>query len=133
MPADEKISHTMSAIRAKNTKPELAVRKILLSAGINKYRLNYRKIPGSPDIVFPKKRVAIFINGCFWHGCPYCKLKLPKTHRKFWKDKITANKLRDTKKINELKKSGWRPLVIWACRLETRRNQVLRRIQSALK
>lgn len=135
IPKDERISRLMSAIRAKNTVPELLVRRMLLSVGIKGYRLHQKQISGRPDIVFPKKRVAIFIHGCFWHGCSYCKPKLPKTHRVFWRKKILANKLRDVRKIRDLKKSGWQSFTIWACRLRTERgrDRVLKRICMAVK
>ena len=134
IPTNERTSRTMSAIRAKNTKPELLVRKMLLSAGVNRYRLHPKNVPGRPDIAFSKAKLAIFVNGCFWHGCPYCKLKLPKTHRVFWRNKITANKLRDARKNHELKKSGWRSLTIWTCRLRTERGRgrILQRIYTML-
>jgi len=121
VPVNEKTSHIMSAVRAKDTKPELLARKILSSAGVRGYRLHSRAVPGRPDIVFPTKKVAVFVHGCFWHGCPYCKPKLPKTHRMFWFRKIRTNKLRDARKLKELKKRGWNSIVLWACRLRSRR------------
>ena len=135
IPDNERVSRTMSAIRAKNTKPELLVRKMLLSVGLKKYLLQPEGVPGRPDVTFPKKKVAIFIHGCFWHGCQYCKPRLPKTHRAFWRKKIFTNKLRDARKNQELKKSGWDPITIWACRLKTEKGQglVLQRICTALE
>lgn len=135
IPTSEKISRTMSAIRAKNTKPELLLREMLLAVGFNNYRLHPKSVPGRPDIVFRKKKGALFVHGCFWHGCPYCKLKLPKTHRAFWRKKIETNKARDARKNRELRQGGWRPFVVWACQLRTERGRgrILQRISALLE
>ncbi len=93
----------MSMIRAKNTKPETALRKMIYLAGARGYRL-HAALPGKPDIYFPKKRIAVFVDGCFWHGCPYCKLN-PVTNRSFWKNKITANRARDRKNTRRLRRN----------------------------
>ena len=91
----------MSAIRGKNTKPELLVRKFLFSRGF-RYRLNHPRLPGHPDLVLRKYRTVIFVNGCFWHGHDGCKyFVLPKTNSEFWKDKIQKNKGRDIKEQKE--------------------------------
>ena len=104
-------SYNMSQIKGKNTKPEIRLRKELLSKGLKGYRI-HKNITGKPDIIFPKQKIAIFIDGCFWHRCPVC-YKEPKTNSKFWSEKIESNKLRD-KKINvQLKKKGWRVLRFW--------------------
>jgi len=113
VPKNEQTSRTMSAIHAKNTKPELLVRKALSSRGIRGYRLHSKKVSGRPDIVFSKQKIAIFVHGCFWHGCSYCKPNLPKTHRAFWRKKICTNKLRDVRKTKELRKQEWRTLIVW--------------------
>ena len=133
--ASEKTSRAMSAIRAKDTKPELLLRKMLRDVGLNRYRLHSKNVPGRPDVVFSRKKVVIFVHGCFWHSCPYCKPALPKAHRTFWRKKINANKLRDARKKRELKQSGWKALVVWACHLRTERgrSRVLRRIRTALE
>lgn len=107
----------MSKIRAKNTKPELIVRKYLFSKGY-RYRLNVKSLPGSPDIVLKKIRTVIFINGCFWHGHTPCNLyKVPKTNTEWWKEKIKRNKARDYKKSMELRQMGWHVITIWECQL----------------
>jgi DNA mismatch endonuclease (patch repair protein) len=108
----------MSLIKAKNTKPELILRKALWRNNIRGYRLHWKKIPGKPDIVFPGKKIAIFVNGCFWHRCPHCQLSLPKSHSEFWQTKFDKNVERDLKKLNELDKLGWKTLVIWECELK---------------
>lgn len=121
-------SKIMSSIRAKNTKPELKLRKALRLNGLVGYRLHWAKVPGSPDICFPKKKIAIFINGCYWHRCPKCKPSLPKSHKKFWRDKFNKNVDRDKRKIMELKKMGWKVFMSWECDIEKRLNNVVKLI-----
>jgi len=104
-------SYNMSRIRGKNTSPEIKIRKMLFSEGIRGYRIHYN-LPGKPDIVFIKKKIAIFIDGCFWHKCPIC-FKAPETRKKFWLEKINKNVERDLE-INELLKNmGWKVIRIW--------------------
>jgi len=91
LPQNEITSRIMSSIKDKNTKPELIIRKALWEKGIRGYRLHWKKAPGKPDIAFPSKKVAIFVNGCYWHRCPHCKLSLPKTNSEFWKNKFQKN------------------------------------------
>tara|TARA_B100001964_G_scaffold222274_1_gene267042 strand:- start:673 stop:1074 length:402 start_codon:yes stop_codon:yes gene_type:complete len=113
----KKRSEIMSKIRAKNTKPELLVRKYLFSKGY-RYRLHDNKLPGKPDIVLKKYKLAIQVRGCFWHGHK-CKLGgLSKTNRSFWKKKINHNKTRDQKNDRKLKHSGYRLLIIRQCDLQ---------------
>ena len=113
----KKRSEIMSKIRAKNTKPELLVRKYLYSKGY-RYRLHDKRLPGCPDIVLRKYRLAIQVRGCFWHGHK-CKLGgLPKTNRSFWKNKIKNNKARDRKNDRKLKHSGYKLLIIRQCYLQ---------------
>ncbi|HEY4487634.1 MAG: hypothetical protein A3D92_02105 [Bacteroidetes bacterium RIFCSPHIGHO2_02_FULL_44_7] len=133
LPRNECISRTMSAIRAKNTKPELLVRAMLREAKVLGYRQHLKNIPGRPDFAFPKKKVAVFVHGCYWHGCRYCKLTLPKTHRAFWKNKMDTNRLRDGRKVRELRRLGWCAVTIWACRIKTDRGSVavMKRIKDA--
>jgi len=108
----------MAKIRGKNTKPEIIVRKFLFSRGF-RYRINDSRYPGSPDVVLPRYRTAIFVHGCFWHGHKGCKLfKYPKTNRKFWYEKIMRNQERDNQKIKLLKQEGWNIIVIWECQIK---------------
>lgn len=119
IPDKELTSKIMSSIRAKDTKPELILRKALWNRGIRGYRLHWKKAPGKPDIAFPGKKVAIFVNGCYWHRCPHCKPSLPKTHSDFWNNKFEKNIARDKKILLELKNLGWEIIVIWECELST--------------
>ena len=111
-------SYNMSMIKGKNTKPEELVRKYLFSQGF-RYRKNVRTLPGSPDIVLPKYKTVIFVNGCFWHGHKGCRYFVwPENNADFWREKITTNIQRDTRKIALLEQAGWRVLVIWECELK---------------
>lgn len=107
----------MSNIRSKNTRPEILVRKYLFSQGI-RFRVNVKKLPGTPDIVLRKYRTVIFVNGCFWHGHEGCKYYvLPKTNTEFWKEKIEKNKERDLKERVQLRSMGWHVILLWECQL----------------
>lgn len=111
-------SYNMSQIRGKNTKPELLVRKFLFSVGY-RYSLHSKLLPGKPDIVLPKYKTAIFINGCFWHGHEGCKYYvIPKTNTDWWLRKINRNIALDDSALRELKKQGWKTIVVFECNLK---------------
>ncbi|MDR5744443.1 DNA mismatch endonuclease Vsr [Caballeronia sp. LZ029] len=108
-------SRMMAGIRGKHTKPELLVRRALFAAGF-RFRLHRKDLPGAPDIVLPKWKVAIFVHGCFWHQHPNCKLaKVPASRPEFWMKKLAGNIERDRRASAELNASGWRVLTIWEC------------------
>lgn len=108
-------SRMMSGIRAKNTRPEKLVRSALFAAGY-RFRIHRKDLPGSPDIVLPGKKVAIFVHGCFWHRHGGCKLaKLPSTNPDFWRKKLDGNVDRDRKAVEALILLGWRVLTVWEC------------------
>jgi DNA mismatch endonuclease (patch repair protein) len=110
-------SYNMSKIGGKNTKPEIIVRKFLFSKGF-RFRLHKANLPGKPDIVLPKYKTVIFINGCFWHGHNHCKYSIiPQTRTQWWSKKIEINKSNDKKNKTKLTRSGWRVLTIWGCQL----------------
>lgn len=110
----------MYSIKGRDTKIELLVRRYLFKKGL-RYRTNDRRLAGCPDIVLPKYKCVVFVNGCFWHGHELCPLfELPKTNAQFWKDKIEKNTLRDAKNISTLISDGWRVFVVWECELKTR-------------
>lgn len=114
----EQRSYNMSQIRGKNTKPEELVRKYLFSQGF-RYRKNDSRLPGKPDIVLPKYKTVIFVNGCFWHGHEGCRYFVwPKNNAEFWREKITSNILRDARNHQLLCEHGWRVIVIWECTLK---------------
>ena len=111
-------SRMMSGIRGKDTEPEIIVRKFLHAQGF-RFRLHRKDLPGRPDIVLPKYRVAILVQGCFWHGHEDCRLfRLPKSRTEFWKEKIEANRARDKKNLTLLGELGWRTLQIWECAMK---------------
>jgi len=127
-------SYNMSRIKGKDTKPEMLVRRFLHAQGY-RYRLHVKDMPGKPDIVLPKYRTVIFINGCFWHGHNNCKYAtIPKTKTEWWQNKIAGNIVNDNKKIAALKKDGWKIITIWTCHLKTAKleatlNSTLRKLQ----
>ena len=114
----EKRSEIMSHVTGKETKPEIMVRKYLFARGL-RYRKNVKQLPGTPDIVFPKYKTAVFVNGCFWHGHKGCKYShLPSTNIEYWEKKIPDNLERDERKTRELEKLGYRILIVWQCQLK---------------
>lgn len=115
----EQRSRCMAAIKGKDTKPEMIVRKYLFSRGL-RFRVQVRKLPGTPDIVLPKYRTIIFVNGCFWHGHEGCRyFRLPQSNVDFWRNKIQRNISRDTRNESELKSLGWRVIRVWECAIKT--------------
>lgn len=111
-------SYNMSRIKGKDTKPEETVRKYLFSQGF-RYRKNDKRLPGSPDIVLPKYRTVVFVNGCFWHKHDGCKYFVwPKNNAEFWKTKIESNVCRDRQKESQLIALGWNVIIIWECQLK---------------
>ena len=116
--SSEATRHVMQANRSKNTGPELRVRAALREAGLTGYRLHWKKAPGRPDVCFPGRRVAIQINGCFWHRCPFCGPSRPKTHPEFWEQKFARNRERDERNARQLLEDGWTLLVVWECQLK---------------
>ena len=129
----EQRHHCMSAIKGKNTQPELLVRKFLFSRGY-RYRLNHPRLPGRPDLVLRKYRTAIFVNGCFWHGHEDCKYYvLPKSNVEFWQNKIERNRNRDKKKQQQLTAMGWHCITVWECQLKPKvRMQTLEALEYTL-
>lgn len=109
----------MSRVRGKDTGPELTVRRLVHALGY-RFRLHRRELPGTPDLVFPSRRKAIFVHGCFWHRHPDpdCKLaRLPKSRQEFWKPKLERNRARDLEKEAALKGLGWDAMTVWECEL----------------
>lgn len=110
-------SRMMSGIRSKNTKIEVTIRKALFSRGF-RYRIHSNKVFGKPDLVFPKYKAVIFVNGCFWHGHDCDLFKLPGTRREFWEAKIKRNQERDAEVLDHLHSDNWRCMMIWECALK---------------
>ena len=114
----ERRSRNMSAIKSKNTKPEIAVRKLLHSMGY-RFRLHRKDLPGSPDIVLPKYKTVIFVHGCFWHRHQNCKYaSTPKTRQEFWNKKFNENINRDKINQENLSSKGWKIIIVWECEIK---------------
>lgn len=130
----ESRSYNMSRIAGKDTKPEELVRKYLFSKGF-RYRKNVRKLPGTPDLVLPKYRTVIFVNGCFWHGHEGCKYFVwPKNNAEFWRQKIETNISRDQRKEAQLRDMGWNVMIVWECELRPpKRQATLEWLESQLR
>ena len=109
-------SKIMSSVGQKDTSPETLLRSALHRAGL-RYRLHDKKLPGSPDLVFPRFRAVIFVHGCFWHSHGCYRSTIPKSRRRFWESKFRANRSRDERDSALLRKRGWRVLVVWECAL----------------
>jgi DNA mismatch endonuclease, patch repair protein len=114
----EKRSEVMSKIRGKDTKIELLIRRGLFARGF-RFRKNDRRYPGIPDIVLPKYKTMVFVNGCFWHGHEKCKIQhIPKSSTEYWQNKINRNIANDKKHYDELRELGWNVIVVWECELK---------------
>ncbi len=109
----------MAAIKGSHTKPELAVRKALHAAGL-RFRLHAKDLPGKPDLVFPRYKAVLFVNGCFWHQHDCHLFKWPATREEFWREKIGRNVVNDRRAIKNLQQDGWRVAMIWECALKGR-------------
>lgn len=119
----EQRSRCMAAVKGKDTKPEMIVRKYLFSRGM-RFRVQVRKLPGNPDIVLPKYKTVILVNGCFWHGHEDCKyFRLPKSNVEFWKEKIKRNIERDRESMQALLDLGWKIIRVWECELRNKANR----------
>lgn len=112
-------SRMMSGIRSKNTRIEISLRKALFAQGF-RYRINDARLPGKPDIVFPRHRAVVFVHGCFWHGHDCALFRLPASNTEFWQSKIEANRVRDKRVCHELAVLGWRVAIVWECALRGR-------------
>ena len=126
-------SYNMSCIKGKGTKPEEIVRKYLFSQGL-RYRKNDKRLPGTPDIVLPKYKTVVFVNGCFWHGHESCKYFVwPKNNSEFWHKKISDNILRDQRKIQALDLQGWKVIVVWECKIKSDKENTLMNLIKEIK
>lgn len=125
--------YNMSRIRSKDTKPEEIVRKYLFSKGL-RFRKNDRRYPGHPDVVLPKYKTVVFVNGCFWHrheGCRYASI--PATNREYWNQKFERNVERDAWEQKELREMGWNVIVVWECELKkAAREETLERLYNEI-
>lgn len=113
-------SRNMAAVRSRDTKPELMIRRALHAAGL-RYRLDVRSLPGRPDIVLPRHRAAVFVHGCFWHRHECEMFRWPESRAEFWREKLDGNAARDERAAQALNEAGWRRAVIWECGLRGRK------------
>lgn len=124
-----------ASVRSEGTRPERRVRRALLQMGLH-YRINFKGVPGTPDIAFPRAKKAVFVHGCFWHVHPECAARnlrgLNGDNRTFWREKLTRNVLRDRRDIAALEVMGWRVLIIWECECGDMR-ELRRRLRNFLK
>ena len=128
----EKRSSMMSGIRGKDTKPEIIIRCLLHQFGY-RFRLHRKDLPGRPDIVLPKWRTVIFVNGCYWHGHEDCHLfRPPKTRTEFWTNKIEKNQARDQRNHTALEDAGWKVLVIWECAVSKKLSLTAEQLEAAI-
>lgn len=130
----EQRSRCMAAIKGKDTKPEMIVRKYLFSRGL-RFRVQVKKLPGTPDIVLPKYKIVVFVNGCFWHGHEGCKyFRLPKSNVEFWREKIERNIERDKESMKALFDLGWKVIRVWECELcnKANREAILNKIYNSI-
>jgi len=125
-------SWIVSRVKGKNTKPEMVFRKELRAQGLTEYRLHPKTLPGRPGVYVTSKKLAIFINGCFWHRCPYCKPSVPKTHKAFWSKKFAANMARNKRKRTKLKKLGIKLVVFWECQIKKNAPKLVARLSKVL-
>lgn len=132
IPSKEATSRVMSANRGKDTRPELTLRKAIWDAGIRGYRLHWKAVPGRPDMVFTRYKVALFIHGCFWHRCPHCDLPMPKSNTAFWANKFGMNKDRDRQKEQALLQLGWQVVTVWECEIKQDHNKIVKELRNYL-
>jgi len=131
-PTSEMVSKSMRGNVAKGTSPELRLRRLLREAGRGGYRLHW-KVAGRPDIAYPGRKVAIFVNGCYWHRCPSCQPPMPKSNTEFWAEKFRRNQERDERKRSELEEAGWTVLTVWECQIRDEPANVARSISEVLE
>ncbi len=126
------VSKAMWGNKASGTKPELALRQAVRKAGLKGARYNAKDVPGRPDLFYKAAKLAVFLNGCFWHRCPYCAGPIPKTNKGYWTKKFAANRQRDLRKRRRLRQLGASVLTIWECQLRSRPRIQVGRIRRKL-
>jgi len=113
-PASSAVTAAMRGNRKKGTRPEVLVRRFLRNAGYTGYRLHWN-VPGTPDVAFPGRHVAIFVQGCYWHQCPRCQIPTPRNNTEYWQSKLRRNAHRDRQNEAKLKALGWHVVTVWEC------------------
>ncbi|MFW9887517.1 MAG: very short patch repair endonuclease [Candidatus Thorarchaeota archaeon] len=131
-PKSEAITKVMQGNKAKDTRPELLLRRALRNQGLSGYRVHWEKVPGNPDIAYPGRKIAIFVNGCFWHRCPRCNIPIPSSNTEYWKPKLEGNVQRDKRSYSLLNEMGWTVIVIWECEIKGNVEVVVGRIRQLM-
>ena len=130
---NKNVSNIMAGVRGKNTKPEIALRKALWANEVKGYRTHWKKVQGNPDIAFPSKKVAVFVNGCFWHRCPHCNMHTPQHNNSYWEKKFAQNIERDKNNYQALRGVGWTTLVIWECEIQYNLKEQVDKVKQLIK
>ena len=131
--SSQAVRASMKANKSRGTKPEAELAARLDARRITGYETQYQEVPGTPDLAFPSERIAIFVNGCFWHRCPHCKPNLPKSNEAYWSAKFRRNRHRDAAHRAALRAMGWKVVVVWECVLRKNPAAVVRRIQRKIE
>ncbi len=131
-PSSAKASATMKSNRGRDTSIELAIRKALWRANLRGFRTNYARAPGRPDIAYVGGRVAVFVHGCFWHRCPHHARSLPKSNAEYWRLKFELNRIRDERKVADLRSLGWTVVTLWECEIRSKSATCVGRVRLAL-
>lgn len=122
----------MRSNSSTGTKPERMIVESLRESGVTGLSVNNSSIPGSPDLTFDDRKLAVFVHGCFWHRCPHCRPHMPKSNVAYWEAKFARNQARDRKVTRQLRQLGWRTMIVWECQVKSRLPSVRRRVLSAL-
>lgn len=128
----ETTKSSMQGNKSSNTKSEQLLAQLFHNSGLNSFLTNNKNLPGTPDFSFEDFKIAIFIHGCFWHRCPYCAPHFPNTNQHYWSAKFLRNKLRDQQNKSKLRSLGWRPIVIWECKLKRNPAKVICRVKKTI-
>jgi len=128
----EHVTRAMRSNKSSGTKPETQLCSALWRSGVRGYRRNYRMAAGTPDVYFTRAKVAVFVNGCFWHSCPHCRPRVPKTNTEFWSEKFARNRERDARVRKILKAEGRKVVTVWECMLKSSVKRQVRRVIRAL-
>ena len=133
VPSNASVRASMKANRSKGTALEQRLAVALAAKGLTGYVANDRMLAGSPDFSYRDEKVAVFVNGCFWHRCPYCNPNFPKSNQDYWSAKFERNRLRDRRNRSDLRSMGWLPIVVWECKVAKNVSRVVSRIQKTLE
>lgn len=132
MPKSQAVTKTMQGNKAKDSKPELLLRKGLWKAGVRGYRIHVKELPGKPDLVFTAKKLVVFVHGCYWHSCPICAIARPKHNATYWNEKLAGNSRRDAQHNERLAEQGWRVHTVWECQVKSSLDEAIQQIKGLL-